>query len=385
MAQLTFVKLHDDGASLLLRSHDGAEYHLPVCANLREAVLSPGLDGSTAAAENSPNPSPDNSRLDDVDAADSAASDPANSSQEEPMSQPRTDAASPRSERGSRRIGSSPEPLRPAEIQAQLRAGASVAELAERTGTDAARIRRFENAIVSEREYVIASVRDHRVQGFSGSATVGELADARLLARGVDLGDVAWTALRHPGMPWRVEVCFPAGKSDRYARWNYDLRRRHLTPLDDEARWLSQADDPITADVVAVPLSQRIENALDKTDAILQDLDTRRGRRLSDPLVRPEATGTKAAAAKAQPVKRVGTKDGSRATAKQTTGVATAEIDVHEAVEPQPVTSRAPVVELNPGNRATGGNRPARAKRTKATRAAMPSWDDIMLGPKRED
>jgi len=379
MAQLTFVKMHDDGASLLLRAHDGAEFHLPVCDNLRAAIgdiadpVTAELAEIAADCANSgrvrqSNPTKSSGEqltLDKQMSIDKSSAKSANSAA-------RTDKAI--RESGAHLAESSI--LRPAEIQTLLRAGASVAELAESTGADPERIRRFEHAIVSERQYVISSVRDLRVAGFDGTATVAELADARLQARGVDLADVVWSALRHPGTPWRVEVRFPAGEVDRCARWNFDLRSRHLTPLDDEARWLSQPDDPITAEVVPVSLARRAEATLDGTEAILKDLDSRRGRRTG------EAAGSrdrKTAAAKSR-----AKAPAAELPVKPTSSVITAEIDVAEAAEPQPVTSRAPIVELNPGARAASGNRSAR-KRPKPTRAAMPSWDEIMLGPKRED
>lgn len=340
MAQLTLVRLHDDGSKLLLRASDGTEFHLPVCDNLRAAVA----QGSGPQLFQDKQRNPDK------------LGNPPTGSQEKIMPQP---------------AAKENVPLRPAEIQARLRAGAPVADLAETTGTDIERIRRFEHAIITERHYVISTVRAHRVEGCDGGATVGELADARLRARGVEPGDATWLARRDAGSPWEVEVRFPAAEDERGARWHYDLRAHHLTPLDDEARWLSQPDEPITAEVVAVPVAKRGDE-LAETSAILADLAARRGRRGSDSGVedKPKSVAKPPTAKNPVPSK--------------STAPITAELNGVAPVEPKPLTARAPIVEIGSTNRSGAGNRSAR-KRTKNPRATMPTWDDIVLGPKRED
>jgi hypothetical protein len=172
--------------------------------------------------------------------------------------------------------------LRPRELQSRLRAGATAEELAAEAGLDVEHVRRYEWPVMAEREHVIGLVRAHRLVGADGDAVLGEVADARLAARGVRAGEATWAARREGSAPWLVEVRFAAGDRERSARWTFDVRGRVVTPLDDEARWLSQPDDPVTPEVLGVPslVARRVAPPVDDESALLRvDLADRRGQR----------------------------------------------------------------------------------------------------------
>ena len=341
MAQLELVRLHDDGINLLLRDADGGEHQLPICAELCAAVASIQVNQEKIIMLDAPI---------SVPTAPPLPTEPA-------------------------------APLRPAEIQSRLRAGESVEEIAATSGTPIERVRRFESPILAERAHVIQTLRRHRIENLDETSALGELADARLQARGVAPGDAEWSARRVSGTPWQIEVRFAAGEDDLVAGWNYDLRTHLLTPLDDIARWLSQPDDPIVPEILRVPKFPRRRAALPEpvaesaTETILDDLANRRGLRQSEPVAAPAAE---------RPIVAVG---------------------ITQEVEPKPETARAPIVELpsraarsssassaaakpggvgGVGKAAATGKTPPR-KRTKPARSTMPSVDDILLGIKRED
>ncbi|WP_425956953.1 septation protein SepH [Xylanimonas sp. McL0601] len=237
MAELELVRVHRDGGHLVLRAPDGTEHALPVTDALRTAVH--GLPRPAAAR------------------AEAAAMPPSAAVVAEPA-------------------------LRPRDLQIRLRAGATAEELAAEAGMPVENVRRYEWPVIAEREHVIGMVRAHQVQGLEGASALGEVADARLAARGVPAGDATWSARREGTAPWVVEVRFAAGDRERSARWTFDVRGRVVTPLDDEARWLGQPDDPLTPEVRGVPsLTARrgLPPVDDETDLLLGDLAGRRGQR----------------------------------------------------------------------------------------------------------
>ncbi len=235
MAELELVRLHEDGEHLVLRIPDGTEHALPITEALRAAVR---------------------------------------------RDRPRTEALQAQAQ----------APLRPRELQARLRAGATAEELAMESGLPVAHVQRYEWPVVAERGHVIGQVRAHRIDG-DADTTLGEAADSRLAARGVAPEEASWSARRDGTAPWVVEVRFSAGDRERSARWTFDPRGRVVTPLDDEARWLGQPDDPLSPEMVGVPSiagrslprgeSRRSagDPAADATAVLLDDLAGRRGQR----------------------------------------------------------------------------------------------------------
>ncbi|HET8616751.1 MAG TPA: septation protein SepH [Actinomycetales bacterium] len=150
--------------------------------------------------------------------------------------------------------------LRPRDVQARIRAGATAEEVAALAGWPVEKVRRYEGPVLAEREHVAGLARDVRLRRRGGAVTLGAEVARRLTARGVDLDQVRWDSWRVDGDPWTVVVTFPAGGRERAARWHFDLSGRSVTPGDDEARWLSEdqpeGEGPLAgARLTAVPLS----------------------------------------------------------------------------------------------------------------------------------
>jgi hypothetical protein len=133
--------------------------------------------------------------------------------------------------------------LRPRDVQARIRAGATAEEVADLAGWPVEKVRRYEGPVLAEREHVAGLARDVRLRRRGGSVTLGAEVARRLTARGVDPDQVRWDSWRVEGDPWTIVVTFPAGGRERSARWHLDLPGRSVTPGDDEARWLSE-DQP---------------------------------------------------------------------------------------------------------------------------------------------
>jgi hypothetical protein len=76
--------------------------------------------------------------------------------------------------------------------------------------------------------------------------TLEELVTQRLGAREVDPATASWDAWRTDGT-WFIRLSFPAAGRERRAEWSYDVQLRHVTPLDDEARWFVDEVSPAAA------------------------------------------------------------------------------------------------------------------------------------------
>jgi len=204
----------------------------------------------------------------------------------------------------------SSDQLTPKEIQQRIRAGLTAAELAELTGAPVESLEKFEPPVLAERAYVAELARTTRIGRDPSAPALGELVVDRLAGRGVDQDDIAWDAWREVEEPWQVAVDFSAGGRNVRAQWTFDHSSRTLTAEDDEARWLTEtelldvpiprrhlsavpaSDDfaplpehrpamPATGEGAPEPLTEedQLEDEVDPTEALLEDLDARRGSR----------------------------------------------------------------------------------------------------------
>jgi Protein of unknown function (DUF3071) len=162
-------------------------------------------------------------------------------------------------------------PLRPKEIQARIRAGETVEEIADAAGIAVERVRWFEGPVLAERAYMAdqaqtASVRRH------GDSTpgprLGEIVAERLNAIGGDPDDAQWDAKKRGDGSWQVQLTFTSGGRLHTAEWVFDPRRRHVLPNDDNAARMSlpggeppQPAAPPPGEATVTRLAPRISNA----------------------------------------------------------------------------------------------------------------------------
>jgi hypothetical protein len=164
-------------------------------------------------------------------------------------------------------------PLRPKEIQARIRAGETVEEIADAAGVAIERVRWFEGPVLAERAYVAdqaqaASVRRH---GDAIPATpgprLGEIVAERLNAIGLDPDDAQWDARKRGDGNWLVQLTFTQAGRLHVAEWVFDPRRRHVLPADDNAARMSLpgAEPPQPApqpgQATVTPLAPRLSSS----------------------------------------------------------------------------------------------------------------------------
>jgi len=131
--------------------------------------------------------------------------------------------------------------LTPREIQARIRAGESVEEVARIAGMGLDWIEPFAGPVLAERSFVAGQAQSHPVR--RGSDTIahrslGEVVADRLASRRVDVNTLVWDAWRLEGRRWVVQVDYDSGKAHRDARFIYDSGSRFSVADNDDARWL---------------------------------------------------------------------------------------------------------------------------------------------------
>jgi len=130
--------------------------------------------------------------------------------------------------------------LTPREIQARIRAGQSVDELAASSGMPASQIQPFAGPVLAERAWLAGQATRGQVRrdGFSAHRTLMELVGDRLASRGLSTTDVTWDAWRGLDRLWTLRASYHSGSALHEAVFRYDPTGRFSTAVNEEARWL---------------------------------------------------------------------------------------------------------------------------------------------------
>lgn len=304
--------------------------------------------------------------------------------------------------------------LSPREIQSRIRAGATAQEVADAAGVPVESVRRYEGPVLAEREYVAEQARATRVGRDSGAPLLGELVTDRLAARGVDVASLSWDAAREGTGPWTVVARFVVSEEPREARWSYDPVRRTVVADEDEARWLSETeiDEPAARRHLAAvrdvvfDLDTMQEPAApepEPTHVLLDELRQRRGVRQPLELEGDDEEFEGFGPQHAFDFSASGPGSGDDVPTAHELDVPGAHpVDAdpgREAVvltpprgERAPAAPTAPVPALVPDEPVASDDAPAPEperpaapeRRTRRTRAKVPSWDEIVFGAKPE-
>lgn len=139
-----------------------------------------------------------------------------------------------------------PNVLRPKDIQAKIRAGASVEQIASAAGEDIARVQRFANPVLLERfRAAELATAAHPVLADGPSVlTLLETVTSALVARGLDPDATSWDAWRNEDGRWTVQMGWKAGLSDNVAHFRYTpgAHGGTVTAFDDAACELIDPD-----------------------------------------------------------------------------------------------------------------------------------------------
>lgn len=129
--------------------------------------------------------------------------------------------------------------LRPKDIQARIRAGASVQEVAASSGMDVAKVERFAHPVLLERQRAAElATAAHPVLGDGPTVeTLLETVTAVLAERGLSAKDTEWDAWRAEDGRWTVRMGWQAGLSENVAHFRFTpgAHGGTVTAIDEEA------------------------------------------------------------------------------------------------------------------------------------------------------
>ncbi|MGM1064577.1 septation protein SepH [Saccharothrix sp. Mg75] len=129
--------------------------------------------------------------------------------------------------------------MRPREIQARIRAGESVEQVAAAAGIPKHRVERFAYPVLLERSRTAdLAQRAHPVREDGPDVqTLGEVVAHSFGLRGQEYADVSWDSWRGEDGRWVVQLHWTAGRSDNRAHWAFHpgVQGGTVTALDDAA------------------------------------------------------------------------------------------------------------------------------------------------------
>ncbi|AIS00980.1 septation protein SepH [Streptomyces glaucescens] len=351
MPELRVVAVSNDGTRLVLKAADSTEYTLPIDERLRAAVRG------------------DRPRLGQIEIEVESH-------------------------------------LRPRDIQARIRAGATAEEVAQMAGIPVDRVRRFEGPVLAERAFMAERARKTPVRrpGENSGPLLGEAVQERLLLRGAEKDTVQWDSWRRDDGTWEVLLVYRVAGEPHSASWTYDPPRRLVQAVDAEARSLIGESDDLGAPEPSFPFVPRIAR-LPRDRALAGSLDRDRDRdreRPNLPAPVPEPAEETAATASGERdsltslLEAVPSFRGDLVVPERPGEAGEEPDDDEPAVEepPAPAASAGSAYADVLMPRSVGSHRDrligATDRQAEADgvrpgrRAAVPSWDEIVFGTRRK-
>ncbi|WP_431957671.1 septation protein SepH [Nocardia lijiangensis] len=303
--------------------------------------------------------------------------------------------------------------MRPRDIQARIRAGASVEQVTEESGMPASRVERFAYPVLLERARAAELAQKAHPVRPDGPAveTLIDIVTAAFTERGHTLENAEWDAWKDEKGYWVAQLQWQNGRSEIAAHWRYqpDAHGGSVSPLDDPAADLIDPDfgralrglatvlppqpeleAPAPAEPVAEPRKETPAAPTARPATARQPQPTLDEYFVEQRAVAaggsaaaiPAASGTTAAQAASTPTApAASTNTTPTASTKATPPAASASTNSAQATDTSaPAANPAPAEEnAKPGN-ANGKSAPAKPNRTKRGKAPMPSWEDVLLG-----
>ncbi|MFE1027889.1 septation protein SepH [Streptomyces sp. NPDC058818] len=351
MPELRVVAVSNDGTRLVLKAADSTEYTLPIDERLRAAVRG------------------DRPRLGQIEIEVESH-------------------------------------LRPRDIQARIRAGATAEEVAQMAGIPVDRVRRFEGPVLAERAFMAERARKTPVRrpGENSGPPLGEAVQERLVLRGADKDTVQWDSWRRDDGTWEVLLVYLVAGEPHSASWTYDPPRRLVQAVDSEARALIGESDDLGAPEPSFPFVPRIAR-LPRDRPLDRTLDREQRERPSLPPAPSEPAEETATAATASAERE---RDSLTSLLEAVPSFRGDLVVPELAPEPAEEPVEEPEVEEPPAPAASAGSayadvlmpRSVASHRDRLTgstdrqaeadgvrpgrRAAVPSWDEIVFGTRRK-
>ena len=374
MLELRLIGVHDDGENLVLESADGTRFLLPIDANLRTSI--------TKARRIQP----------------------------------------------ARGLGAKGT-FGPRDIQTRFRQGASVEEIAEESGWEPERVRRYEWPIVAERAHIIRaaqSVKIGRRSSASGTAQIPVTLSARIEEvserYGFEDATQDWTTRQQENGQWRVEVDIALKDSVRQnlpaqvvfpARWVYNPANQGLYASNEAAYFLmGNSEDAVAAAAKKAPVEvppARLPKAPEPAPAPITSSESADERKLKELLERarsvrpaqveePEVFVHRESAEPVAPAAPAAPEPTAETTVETTDPLAVDSEAPAESVPVESFTLPASVEDAPAADAAEATEEPAepapaeaaqapaekpKPSSSKKQRVSVPAWDDIIFGSRK--
>ena len=256
MRELYFLEDESTETFFVLRDDNGMRYQLA------RTELEPSLmdgDSVTDSASAPSTPAHDTG----VTVLDTTAGEPATEADEVEAPAAPEPAPVERSLPEPDPLYATPLSMRPNEIQASLRAGATATQLAEEMGVAESRLDVYAHPVLLERAQVAEAAKQSHPVREDGPAkqTLFEILATAFAARGHSISDAEWDATREQGDSWVVHVTWKAGLTENEALWTF--KRSMGSAAQTEARNAMAADltDPDFAQPVRSLSAVRADRA----------------------------------------------------------------------------------------------------------------------------
>ncbi|MDR2620514.1 MAG: DUF3071 domain-containing protein [Propionibacteriaceae bacterium] len=131
--------------------------------------------------------------------------------------------------------------LTPREIQARIRAGEPLYEVAHQAGVPPERIDAFAAPVLAERANAARQAQSALVRRGGEPVlhrTLGSMVADRLTTRGIDPDLVAWDATRGLERLWDIRAVYLSGSASHEAMFRFDPKGRFSVAANEDARWL---------------------------------------------------------------------------------------------------------------------------------------------------
>ncbi|RIJ76719.1 DUF3071 domain-containing protein [Nakamurella silvestris] len=259
--------------------------------------------------------------------------------------------------------------LRPREIQARVRAGASVEQVAAVANCEIGKVERFAYPVLMERSAMADRARAAHpvIDGLPAERTVEQLVNRTLAQRGQAEG-MSWDSYREETGQWVLLLRWQAGRSENTARWAFHARSTGstLTPYDETAMEI--------VDPAPRPLRTVRDLTLAEPPAVVADHP------MLTHAAAPEAASVPAVvAAAASRHPSVAASRTAKAAPKPAHVPTAAQVPTAAAV-PAPPPTPPPTAAPSPAAPAEDKSADPKPARKSNGRPAMPSWEDVLLG-----
>lgn len=271
--------------------------------------------------------------------------------------------------------------MRPRDIQARIRAGASVEQVTAESGMPASKVERFAYPVLLERARAAELAQKAHPVLPDGPAveTLSEIVTAAFTERGHAIEQAEWDAWKDEKGFWVAQLQWRNGHSEIAAHWRYqpDAHGGSVSPLDDPANDLIDPDFGRALRGLATILPAPVEQAAPVEVPV--PVEPR-------PREQPAPTPRPVSRPAAQPSldeyyeqRQVAAGGGAAAIPAAPTAPIPA-VPAVPAAPAAPATPSQPVAEQPEEPVAEPAPEKPKQARNKRGKAPMPSWEDVLLG-----